>query len=119
MDRVSLAQLRRYVVAHQGFATRSRTARPAEVLETVRRIGAVQLDSISTVDRAHRLDLGSRTGGYARDVDSRLLAEGKVFEYWAHEACILPIEDFPLFKRRMIHLGEQHWWGRKHDHDPR
>jgi uncharacterized protein YcaQ len=118
VDRISVAKLRRYVVAHQGFTTRARTAQTAEVLETVRRLGAVQLDSISTVDRAHRLTIGSRAGGYARGTDSRLLAEGKVFEYWAHEACILPIEDYPLFKRRMIHLGEQHWWGRKHDHDP-
>jgi uncharacterized protein YcaQ len=115
---ISLAQLRRYVVAHQGFATRARTARAFDVLETVRRLGAVQLDSISTVDRAHRLTIGSRTGGYERGIDSRLLGQGKVFEYWAHEACILPIEDFPLFKRRMLHLSEQHWWGRNHDHDP-
>jgi len=115
---ISLAQLRRYVVAHQGFATRNRTARAAEVLEAVRRLGAVQLDSISTVDRAHRLTIGSRVGGYDRAIDSRLLAEGKVFEYWAHEACILPIEDYPLFKRRMVHLSERHWWGRNHDHDP-
>jgi uncharacterized protein len=115
---ISLAQLRRYVVAHQGFATRARTARALDVLETVRRLGAVQLDSISTVDRAHRLTIGSRTGGYERGIDSRLLGQGKVFEYWAHEACILPIEDFPLFKRRMLHLSEQHWWGRDHDHDP-
>jgi uncharacterized protein YcaQ len=115
---ISLAQLRRYVVAHQGFATRARTARAFDVLETVRRLGAVQLDSISTVDRAHRLTIGSRTGGYERGIDSRLLGQGKVFEYWAHEACILPIEDFPLFKRRMLHLSEQHWWGRDHDHDP-
>jgi uncharacterized protein len=115
---ISLAQLRRSVVAHQGFATRPRTARALDVLETVRRLGAVQLDSISTVDRAHRLTIGSRTGGYERGIDSRLLGQGKVFEYWAHEACILPIEDFPLFKRRMLHLSEQHWWGRNHDHDP-
>jgi uncharacterized protein len=115
---ISLAQLRRYVVAHQGYATRARSARAAEVLEAVRRLGAVQLDSISTVDRAHRLTIGSRVGAYARGIDSRLLADGKVFEYWAHEACILPIEDYPLFKRRMVHLSEQHWWGRKHDHDP-
>jgi uncharacterized protein YcaQ len=115
---ISLAQLRRYVVAHQGFATRARTARARDVLETVRRLGAVQLDSISAVDRAHRLTIGSRTGGYERGIDSRLLGQGKVFEYWAHEACILPIEDFPLFKRRMLHLSERHWWGRNHDHDP-
>jgi uncharacterized protein len=115
---ISVAQLRRYVVAHQGFATRARTARAPDVLDTVRRLGAVQLDSISTVDRAHRLTVGSRTGGYERSIDSRLLGQGKVFEYWAHEACILPIEDFPLFKRRMLHLSERHWWGRNHDHDP-
>ncbi|MDX6506420.1 MAG: hypothetical protein QOG06_1064, partial [Gaiellaceae bacterium] len=61
-ENVSLAALRRYVVAHQGYATRARTARPAEVVETIRRLGAVQLDSISTVDRAHRLTIGSRVG---------------------------------------------------------
>ena len=118
METVSLARLRRYVVAHQGYASRARTARPAEVVETVRRLGAVQLDSISTVERAHRLTIGSRIGSYARGAESRLLGQGRLFEYWAHEACLLPIEDYPLFKRRMVHLSEEHWWGRKHAHDP-
>jgi uncharacterized protein YcaQ len=115
---ISLAQLRRYVVAHQRYATRARTGTAAEVLETVRHLGAVQLDSISTVDRAHRLTIGSRAGAFKRGTYSRLLEAGRVFEYWAHEACILPIEDYPLFKRRMLHLSERHWWGRNHDHDP-
>jgi uncharacterized protein YcaQ len=115
---VSVAQLRRYVVAHQGFTTRFRRARTADVEAAVRRLRAVQLDSISTVDRAHRLTLTSRIGAYAEPGVSRLLSAGRVFEYWAHEACLVPIEDWPLFKRRMQHLSEQHWWGRKHDHDP-
>jgi uncharacterized protein YcaQ len=72
----------------------------------------VQLDSIATVDRAHRLTLSTRIGAYdERDV-SRLLREGRSFEYWAHEACLLPIEDYPLFKRRMADLSDRHWWGR-------
>jgi uncharacterized protein YcaQ len=115
MESVSLAQLRRYVVAHQCFAPRARTGRAAEVVETVRRLGCVQLDSISTVDRAHRLTIGSRVGAYPRATVSRLLGQGRIFEYWAHEACLLPIEDYPLFKRRMEELRDRHWWGRKRE----
>jgi uncharacterized protein YcaQ len=119
VETISLAQLRRYVVAHQGYATRFRRARAADVEAAVRRLRAVQLDSISTVDRAHRLTLTSRIGAYSEPVVSRLLSGGRVFEYWAHEACLVPIEDWPLFRRRMEHLREHHWWGRKHDHDPK
>ena len=118
METVSVAQLRRYVVAHQGYATRFRRGRAADVAATVGRLGAVQLDSISTVGRAHRLTLSSRIGDYPDSAVSRLLKQGRIFEYWAHEACLVPIEDYPLFKRRMEQLRDQHWWGRKHDHDP-
>jgi len=118
VETVSLAQLRRYVVAHQGYTTRFRRARANDVATVIRRLGCVQLDSISTVGRAHRLTLGSRVGHYPEPTVSRLLKAGRIFEYWAHEACLVPIEDYPLFKRRMEHLRERHWWGRKHDHDP-
>ena len=113
METVSLAQLRRYIVSHQGFATRPRTSRKDDVAAAVRRLGCVQLDSISTVDRAHRLTLSSRLGRYPAGSVSRLLGEAKLFEYWAHEACLLPIEDYPLFKRRMEELRDHHWWGRE------
>ena len=119
METVSLAQLRRHVVAHQRYATRFRRARTADLLAAIDRLGCVQLDSISTVARAHRLTLSSRVGAYPEASVSKLLKAGRVFEYWAHEACLVPIEDYPLFKRRMEHLSEQHWWGRKHDHDPK
>jgi uncharacterized protein YcaQ len=118
VETVSLAQLRRYVVAHQGYATRFRRGRTDDVVETVRRLSCVQLDSISTVDRAHRLTLTSRVGAFPRGTVSRLLETGRIFEYWAHEACLVPIEDYPLFKRRMEHLRNRHWWGREHEHDP-
>jgi uncharacterized protein YcaQ len=118
METISVAKLRRFVVARQGYATRFRRARGADAETAIRRLGCVQLDSISTVDRAHRLTLTSRIGAYPEPAVSRLLRQGRVFEYWAHEACLVPIEDYPLFKRRMEHLRETHWWGRKHDHDP-
>jgi uncharacterized protein len=113
METVSLAQLRRYLVAHQGFAGRFRHGRADDVAATVRRLSCVQLDSISTVDRAHRLTLTSRVGAYRRGTVSRLLGEARIFEYWAHEACLVPIEDYPLFKRRMESLRHHHWWGRE------
>jgi uncharacterized protein len=118
VETISLAGLRRYVVAHQRYATRFRRGRAADVEAAIRRLGSVQLDSISTVDRAHRLTLTSRIGAYPEPAVSRLLAGGRIFEYWAHEACLVAIEDYPLFKRRMEHLSDRHWWGRKHEHDP-
>jgi uncharacterized protein len=104
---ISLAALRRHVVAHQGFAPRSRRARAREVEEEIRRLSCVQLDSISTVERSHRIALASRVGVYPKGTISRLLGRGRVFEYWAHEACLLPIEDYPLFRWRME--GRGHW----------
>lgn len=116
---VSLTQLRRFIVVHQRFAARARNASAEDVAAEVRRLSCVQLDSISRVDRAHRITLSSRIGRFPEGSVSKLLGEGRLFEYWAHEACLLPIEDYPLFKRRMLHLKERHWWGRKHDHDPK
>jgi uncharacterized protein len=107
MARVSVAELRRYVVSHQGFATRFRRAGSEDVEAAVRGLSAVQLDSITAVDRAHRLTLTSRIGAYPEKVVPRLLAEGRLFEYWAHEACLLPIELWPHFRRTME--GDGHW----------
>ena len=57
---VSLTAVRRLVVARQGFAGRFRRGDAADVEATIRRLTAVQLDSITAVDRAHRLTLGAR-----------------------------------------------------------
>ena len=57
--------------------------------EAIRRLSCVQLDSISTVERSHRIALTGRVGNYPREAISQLLGKGRVFEYWAHEACLL------------------------------
>jgi uncharacterized protein len=67
----------------------------------------VQLDSISTVDRAHRLTLAARIGHFDPAHVPQLLRDGRVFEYWAHEASLLPIELWPHFRRVME--GGGHW----------
>jgi uncharacterized protein len=102
-----LAQIRRLIVSTQGYASRFRRATDGEVEATIRRLSAVQLDSISAVDRAHRLTLSARIGAYAEETVPRLLREGKIFEYWAHEASLLPVELWPHF--RSVMDGRGHW----------
>lgn len=104
---VKLTAVRRLVVGAQGFAPRFRRAEEADVEAAIRRLTAVQLDSISTVDRAHKLTLTARVGAFADDVVPQLLRDGRVFEYWAHEASLLPIELWPHFRRTMA--GGGHW----------
>lgn len=109
---VSLAAIRRLVTGSQAYTARFRRAGASDVEAAIRRLTAVQLDSISTVDRAHRLTISSRVGAFPEETVIRLLREGKVFEYWAHEASILPIELWPHFRHVMD--GGGHWG--THDH---
>jgi hypothetical protein len=108
----SLAAIRRLAVSTQAYAPRFRRAKAGEVERAIRRLGAVQLDSITAVDRAHRLTLSSRIGAYDEAGLQGLLGSGRVFEYWAHEACLLPIELWPHCRRTMH--GSAHW--RFHEH---
>ena len=118
MRTIGLTALRRLVITAQGYAGRRRSGTTRDVEAAVRRLSCVQLDSISTVERSHRIALGSRVGSYPRDAVSRLLARGRIFEYWAHEACLLPVEDWPLFVAPMQDGGRR-WYGeveRTHPH---
>jgi uncharacterized protein YcaQ len=108
---LSLAALRRHVVAWQAFTGRHRRAGDDEVAACVGRLSCVQLDAIATVERSHLLVLGARLGAVAPGAVSRLLASGRLFEYWAHEACLLAVEDWPLWRRRMRERRTHHWWG--------
>ena len=109
---VSITAIRRLVVGSQGYTGRFRRAGADDVEAAIRRLTAVQLDSISTVDRAHRLTLTARIGAYPRDTVPDLLRAGRIFEYWAHEASLLPIELWPHF--RAVMEGHGHWG--THDH---
>ena len=101
MRTISTTALRRLVIGAQGYATRSRRGGDSEVEETIRVLSCVQLDSITAVERSHRIVLGSRVGAYPRDTVSRLLGEGRVFEFWAHLACLIPVQDWPLHRAWM------------------
>jgi uncharacterized protein len=104
---VSIVGIRRLIIGRQGYASRFRRASEDDVEATIRRLTAVQLDSISTVDRAHRLTISARAGAFDEAIIPRLLGAGRVFEYWAHEASLMPIELWPLLRHVMD--GGGHW----------
>ena len=71
----------------------------------LRRIGAVQLDTISVLARSHELVAYARLGPVPRERIERAYWHPRTptaFEYWSHAACILPIEEWPYhaFRRR-------------------
>ena len=101
---------RAMLLAAQGLDRRPRRkARKADVLAAIRRMGALQIDTISVVARSPYLVLWTRLGDYDPRWLEQLLAEGKLFEYWAHEACFLPTEDYPLFRNRMLDPSWMGW----------
>ena len=79
------------------------------MLRQVERLGALQIDSVSAVVRSHYLPLFSRLGGYPRSLLDGLAYDGRrrrLFEYWGHEASLLPVSVQPLLRWRMARARE-------------
>ncbi len=110
MREIALEAARRHAVGTQRLAARRRRASQAELVACIERLGCVQIDSISVVDRSQRLVLASRCGRLAANAHDALLRSGRVFEYWAHEACLLPSSDEPHFRRDKTAAGTLHRW---------
>ena len=70
-------------------------------------MGVLQIDSIAVVARSPYLVLWSRLGSYEPRWLDELLAEGALFEYWAHAASLIPIEDYGLYRRFMLEGREK------------
>src|SRR5262245_26330291 len=76
---------------------------PTTVEDVLRRIGAVQLDPIAVLARSHELVPYARLGAVGRDTVEKAFWSAddvRAFEYWAHAACLLPIEAWPYFSFR-------------------
>lgn len=86
--------------------------RRAGVRGVLRRLGAVQLDTISVLARSHELIPYARLGAVGRDaVEKAYWTESHAFEYWSHAACVLPIEEWPHFAfRRRARRDRGHRW---------
>jgi uncharacterized protein YcaQ len=117
MTRLSAAQARRVAVAAQGFGPTPTGRAPArtDVGRLIRRIHVLQLDSVSVAVRAHYAPVFSRLGPYDRGLldaaawshtarSPRLLVE-----YWAHEAALMSVQDWPLMRWRMREYVHGRW----------
>ena len=107
-ESLSPLQARRVALAAQGFAGRQRVgpAQARHVNALIERLGVLQIDSVNAVVRSHYLPLYSRLGDY----DQQLLqqaawSQGRqrtLFEYWGHEASLMPMRLLPLLRWRML-----------------
>ena len=110
--KLSAAAARRIALAAQGFAA-DRPDGPVNaghVRRTIDRLGLLQIDSVNVLARAHYLPLFSRLGNYESDHLDRLAwgrkSQRGLFEFWAHEASLLPLDSQPLLRWRMQRAAE-------------
>jgi uncharacterized protein YcaQ len=107
-------QARRLAIAAQGLAE----TRPGRALgrrdfrKVANRLGVIQIDSVNVVTRTHYLPAFSRLGAYPREVLEQEAWGRKpsLFEYWGHEASLMPIDMQPLFRWRMDRARSGETW---------
>ncbi|WP_350647891.1 winged helix-turn-helix domain-containing protein [Pseudomonas sp. HY13-MNA-CIBAN-0226] len=107
----SLLQARRLALSSQGFGGRQPPAlvKSIQVNRLIERLGILQIDSVNALVRSHYLPLFSRLGCYSSALlDQAAWSQGRqrtLFEYWGHEASLLPLSMFPLMRWRMARAG--------------
>ncbi|HET7327435.1 MAG TPA: crosslink repair DNA glycosylase YcaQ family protein [Nocardioidaceae bacterium] len=113
-ERLTRLQARRIALAAQGFCDRPVAVPDARALSrVVGRTNLFQIDSVNVLVRAHYMPLFSRLGRYDPRLLDRAFGRGprRLFEYWAHEASLVPVDLQPSLRFRMARAHDDAWGG--------
>ena len=99
---LSLVEARRLAIAAQGFGARPPRPTAAHLRRLASRVHAFQIDSVNVLVRAHYVPAFARLGPYPTEtLDSLAYRKRELFEFWGHEACLMPLSLYPLVRYRM------------------
>jgi uncharacterized protein len=111
-ERLSAAEARRVALAAQGFSD-GRPAQPdgRALTRVLKQVGLLQIDSVNVLARGHYLTLFGRLGPYPLELvdNAAWYAPRRLFEYWGHEASLLPVTTQPLLRWRMQRAHDDAW----------
>jgi uncharacterized protein len=115
VERLSAAAARRIALGAQGFADPRPSGRITRRhgRRLFEHVGLVQIDSVNVLVRSQELPVFARLGPHRRDLLPAMLDAGDLFEYWGHQASLIPVEHQPLFRWKMeaAARGENIWNG--------
>ncbi len=109
MQKLNIKTARQFIISNQFDFEKNPTTQ-----EIIQHLGYVQIDTISVIHRTHHHVLWTRKPKYQIGEIQGLVKEKKIFDYWAHAASYLPIEDyrFSLIRKNQVGEGDGFWYER-------